>query len=303
VGIKEGLPVVATGFGSVLRYQLVRGQRGLPPETDALKRVSRGPELVTTEDVPTPEALATVAEDAARDAGAYLRESFRTDVEATFGTDDVKSDADEIAEARITETIRESYPDHVVHGEENGRSGEGPVEWIVDPLDGTNNFAIGHSSVAVAVAVRHDEETLAAVIYEPLLDDCYRAIRGEGATVNGEPIRADHDRALARSTVSFVVGINAVRDDELRAEADLVRERLWEQSKRVLETWSPCVDWGLFARGSLAGIVCAHPDLVEQAAGELLAAEAGAVSTWEGDYYVAAPTEARLAALCETLPE
>lgn len=276
--------------------------------TDEADESRRSPDGVPTGDeathgdVASPSALADVAEDAARDAGTILRESFRDGVEAEFGTDDVKAAVDETAERRIAETIRASYPDHVVDGEETGRSGDGPVEWIVDPVDGTNNYAVGYPSFAVAVAARYEQETLAAVIHEPLADDCYRAVRGGGATVNGDAIRADHDRPLDRSTVSLIVGLDAVRDPDLQATTAEIRDGLRDRTKRVLETWSPCVDWGLFARGSLAGVVCVHPDTLEQAPGELLAEEAGAVSVWEGEYYVAAADEATLATLRETLP-
>jgi myo-inositol-1(or 4)-monophosphatase len=98
--------------------------------------------------------------------------------------------------------------------------------------------------------------------------------------VNGTPLSADHDRPLARSTASVVLGLDAVRDPARRAEATAVRDRVADRAKRVLETWSPCVDWGLLARGATAGIVCAYPDAIEQAPGELLADEAGVVADW-----------------------
>ncbi|WP_284014701.1 hypothetical protein [Halobaculum litoreum] len=99
-----------------------------------------------------------------------------------------------------------------------------------------------------------------------------------------------------------MVGLPAVRDDDLRAEVETVRRELGGRCKRVLETWSPCVDWGLLARGSIAGVVCAYPDPFEQEAGELLAAEAGVVSTAGDGYYAGAVDEETLAALIETLP-
>ncbi|MXR41982.1 inositol monophosphatase [Halobaculum sp. WSA2] len=255
--------------------------------------------------VPTPEALAETAEAAVRAAGDYLAERFRDGgTVGEYHTDDVKAEADEAAEGLIFEEIREDFPGHTLHGEESGRSGDGRVEWIVDPLDGTNNYAIDYPSIATAVAAQVDGETLVAAIHEPLVDDCYVAVRGEGATVNGEPLSVTpRDRPLDRSTVSLVVGLPAVRDDELRAEADAVRRALSGRCKRVLETWSPCVDWGLLARGSLAGVVCAYPDPFEQEAGELLASEAGAVSVSGEGYYAGAVDEATLAALVETLPE
>ena len=257
------------------------------------------------EGVPTPDALAGTAEAAVRAAGGYLAERFRNgDTGGEYHTDDVKAEADEAAEELVFERIREEFPTHSLHGEESGRSGDGRIEWIVDPLDGTNNYAIDYPSIASAVAARADDETLVAAIYEPLIDDCYVAVRGAGATVNGEAVTtAPRDRPLDRSTVSLVVGLPAVRDEELRAEAETVQRALSGRCKRVLETWSPCVDWGLLARGSIAGIVCAYPDPFEQEAGELLATEAGVVSASGDGYYAGAVDRETLAALVETLPE
>ncbi|SHG81632.1 inositol monophosphatase family protein [Halobaculum gomorrense] len=254
--------------------------------------------------VPTPEALAETAEAAVRAAGDYLAERFRDGgTVGEFHTDDVKAEADEAAEELIFEEIRGVFPAHTLHGEESGRSGSGRVEWIVDPLDGTNNYAIDYPSIATAVAVQVDGETLVAAIYEPLVDDCYVAVRGGGATLNDEPVTAaPRDRPLDRSTVSLVVGLPAVRDEALRGEVETVRRGLADRCKRVLETWSPCVDWGLLARGSIAGIVCAYPDPFEQEAGELLASEAGVVSASGDGYYVGAGDEETLAALVEALP-
>ncbi|MFC7137445.1 inositol monophosphatase family protein [Halobaculum litoreum] len=131
--------------------------------------------------VPGPEALASTAEAATRAAGTYLAERFRDGgTVGDFHTDDVKAEADTAAERRVFDRIRESFPDHPLHGEESGRAGDGPVEWIVDPLDGTNNYAIDYPSIATAVAARAGDETLVAAIYEPLVDDCYVAVRGEG---------------------------------------------------------------------------------------------------------------------------
>ncbi|MFC6786233.1 inositol monophosphatase family protein [Halobaculum halobium] len=254
--------------------------------------------------VPPAAALAETAEAAVRAAGDYLAARFRDGgTVGEYHTDDVKAEADEAAEALIFEQIRAAFPTHTLHGEESGRSGDGRIEWIVDPLDGTNNYAIDYPSIATAVAAQVDGETLVAAVYEPLVGDCYVAVRDDGARLNGESLATTpRDRPLDRSTVSLVVGLPAVRDDDLRAEAETVRRALSDRCKRVLETWSPCVDWGLLARGSIAGIVCAYPDPFEQEAGELLASEAGAVAAAGDGYYVGAVDEETLAAVAESLP-
>ena len=220
--------------------------------------------------------LAAVAERAVRAGGTYLAGAFRDGaVDADYGTDDVKAAADHAAEERVLDVIGEAYPGHAIHAEESGRAGDHRYEWVVDPLDGTNNFAAGLPSFATAVCVRREGRPEVAAVYEPLPNSLYLARRGAGATVNGDPIAADSAVPLSTGTVSFVIGLPALRDADRRATADRIESSIEGEAKRVLNTWSPCVDWGLLARGGIEGLVAYHPDVYEQYAGHLLAAEAG----------------------------
>jgi myo-inositol-1(or 4)-monophosphatase len=239
------------------------------------------------------DELRSVAVAAAEAGGDYLATQFRNGgVAGEYGTDDVKAVADREAESRVVDVIQRAFPDHAVHGEESGRNGDHRYEWVIDPLDGTNNFASGLPSFATAVAVLDDGDPLVSVIYEPLVDDRYVAVAGEGATRNGEPLRADTERDLRHGTVSLVVGLPAVRDDALRDQAARIGDAIGDEAKRVVQTWSPCVDWGLVAGGRLEGIVCFHPDVYEQHAGALLAAESGVASVARQDLYVGSPDPA-----------
>ncbi|MFW5918142.1 MAG: inositol monophosphatase family protein [Haloferacaceae archaeon] len=232
------------------------------------------------------DRLAAVAERAARAGGTYLAGAFRGErVDTEYGTDDVRSAADREAERRVLAVIREAFPEHAIHAEESGRS-DGAEEadspssyrWFVDPLDGTNNFASGIPTFATAVAVARDGRTRAAAIHEPVPGDLYLARRGGGATVDGERLTADSDLDLARGTVALAVGLPALRDPALRAEADRMEDALEGTCRRVLRTWAPCVDWGLLARGGIQGMVAYHPAPYERHAGELLAVESGVAS-------------------------
>jgi myo-inositol-1(or 4)-monophosphatase len=173
------------------------------------------------------------------------------------------------------DVIRDAYPTHAVHAEESGRTGDSRYEWVVDPLDGTNNFAAGVPMFASAVCVRRDGRPMVTAVYEPLPDCLYLARRGAGATADGDPITADSAVSLPEGTVSFVVGLPAIRDPERRTTAERLESAIDGDCKRVLDTWSPCVDWGVLARGGIEGLVAYYPDVYEQYAGELLAAEAG----------------------------
>ncbi|WP_144900949.1 inositol monophosphatase family protein [Halobellus captivus] len=222
--------------------------------------------------------LQETAASAVRASGAFLLDAFRGDpIDAEYGTDDVKSAADRVAEERAVTAIRERYPDHAIHGEESGRSGEHRYEWVVDPLDGTNNFVADIPLFAAAACVLEDGDPVVSAIYEPLLDSLYLARRGSGATVDGDALVAESERSLARGTVSFVVGLPALRNEGYRTAAERVEAAVDSRCKRVINTWSPCVDWGLLARGSIEGLVAYRPDVYEQYAGSLLAEESGVV--------------------------
>ncbi|WP_224337018.1 inositol monophosphatase family protein [Haloprofundus halobius] len=253
------------------------------------------------------DELAAVAERAVRAGGEFLRDEFRNGtVDGEYGTDDVKAAADRAAEERVVSAIRESFPDHAIHAEEAGRSGSNRYEWVVDPLDGTNNFAAGLPMFASAVAVVDDGAPVVSAIYEPLPESLYLARRGRGATVNGERIeseRGSDDRLpLEHGTVSFVLGLPAIRDPNLHERGREMAAALNGVCKRVLETWSPCVDWGLLATGRIEGLVAFRPDVYEQYAGSLLAAEADVESVESETTYVAAADRATLEALVEALP-
>jgi myo-inositol-1(or 4)-monophosphatase len=138
-------------------------------------------------------ALEDSACEAARLAGEILRRRFRTEVASrieTKGLHDYVTAVDREAESVILDFIGSHYPDHAVMSEESHpdvqRTG---YRWVVDPLDGTTNFAHGVSPFAVSIAVEDDEGLAAAAVYDPLHDEMFQAHRGGGARLDGEPIR------------------------------------------------------------------------------------------------------------------
>ena len=247
------------------------------------------------------DAMENAAVRACRDGGAYLRDAFRAgDRDGEFTAHDVKAAADRESERRMLDVVLDAFPDHHVYAEESGDhpGAASPYRWVVDPLDGTNNFAAGMGSFATSVAVLEEGDPLLAVTYVPMLDDCYVARRGEGVRYDGERATAGSDRDLDSATVGFVIGHDVKRDDDLLATSRAVRDRLETRCKRVVDSWSPCVHWGLLARGLVDGMVTFHPDEEEQWTGELFAAEAGVASrSWDG-CYVGVGNEDALADLC-----
>jgi len=241
------------------------------------------------------EDLEAVAVAAAEAGAAELARRYRAgDDEADYGAHDVKAAADGAAEARMLPVVRRAFPDHAAFAEEAGAFPGEEYRWIVDPLDGTNNFAAGLPAFASSVAVEDEDGPLVAAVAMPATGETYVARRGAGVRHDGEAVAAEGDVPTAGATATLILGRDVHRDDDLAGRADALGAALGEHVKRVVDSWAPTVHSGLFARGRLQVLVQFHPDEEERAVTELFAAEAGAATRRAGPLYAAADTEARL---------
>jgi len=143
-----------------------------------------------------------VCAEAARRGGEVLRRAFgrRRTIEYKGGIDLV-TDADRESEAVLLEFLRARVPGSRVLAEESGASGLGDagVRFIVDPLDGTTNYAHGLPHFAVNVGVEDEQGLAAGATYDPVRDELFLAARGQGATLNGDPIVASDRGELGRA--------------------------------------------------------------------------------------------------------
>jgi myo-inositol-1(or 4)-monophosphatase len=221
---------------------------------------------------------AALAREAVERAGAYLGDRFAAgDLDADFRAGDVKTRADRGAERRVVETIRSAAPDHAIVAEESGEHpGRADRRWVVDALDGTNNFAAGLPTFGAAATLIDDRGPLATAVHVPVPGDLYVARRGEEVTYNGTPVTAAEGPDLPpdHATVAVVLGAPVLESPELHAAYESLVTDIEETAKRAIRTWAPVVYWGLLARGRLGGFVSFYPDEREQAAGSLLAREA-----------------------------
>ncbi len=141
-------------------------------------------------------------EEIARQAGELLMGYFARRVTIEYKGDvDLVTEADRASEQLIAERLRLCWPEHGIVGEEGTRSDMGAeYRWYVDPLDGTTNFAHAYPVFCVSIAlVRQDEELEVGVLYDPTRDEMFAAERGQGATLNGRPIRVSQTMTLAES--------------------------------------------------------------------------------------------------------
>jgi len=148
------------------------------------------------------------AEELARGAGAVLLEHASRSFEVDYkSVQDLVTSADRASEAYLVAEIERRYPGHAIVAEEgSGRDRTARYRWLVDPLDGTTNFAHGYPFYAVSVAVEEADAgresargprgaIVAGAVYDPQRDECFSAARGQGASLNG---RAIHVSAVSR---------------------------------------------------------------------------------------------------------
>ena len=110
--------------------------------------------------------------------------------------------ADSASERAIVERLRADFPDATFLGEEGGLQSGNPAErWIIDPLDGTTNFAHGYPLFCVSIAYEKDGAVEVAVVYAPAMNECFFAQRGAGATLNGSPIDVSAIQNVSESLV------------------------------------------------------------------------------------------------------
>lgn len=167
----------------------------------------------------------------AREAGAILLDRLGgpLEVERKSHRNDLVTDADRASERYIVEAIRSAFPAGAILIEESGiHPGSSEERWIVDPLDGTTNFAHGYPPFCVSIALERAGELVVGVVYAPKYDECFAAERGAGARLNGMPIRVSPVAAVAESLVctGFVPGKwerNASQFTRLMAASQAVR--------------------------------------------------------------------------------
>jgi myo-inositol-1(or 4)-monophosphatase len=144
----------------------------------------------------------------AREAGGLLLGYFEQKLKIEYkGDADLVTVADRASEALIRERISTQFPSHDVLGEEQGLSDQGSeYRWYVDPLDGTTNFAHGYPVWCVSMALERrsgkSARRVAAVVFDPSRDELFSAAQGQGARLNGEPIRVSRIAQLKECLVA-----------------------------------------------------------------------------------------------------
>ena len=216
-----------------------------------------------------------IAELAARKAGKYLvgkLGSARIASEKALRDDLL--DADLEAEHIILDLLRDHFPTYGILSEEAGQErADSPSCWIIDPLDGSANFQHGSSTFAVSIALDVEGTTVIGVIYLPMSDEMFTAIREHGATLNGNPIFHSQRRTVSESIIH--IGEFERYGNEVNREQIQELTIVADHARRIRITGTSCSDLAWIACGRADGLIMHGGNPWDVKAGRLLLEEVG----------------------------
>ncbi len=224
-----------------------------------------------------PRALRDAAMEIARTAGAILLEGYgRAHTPERKGRIDLVTEYDRRSEALVLGEIARRFPGHAVLAEESGAHAGSGTRWIVDPLDGTTNFAHNYPFFGVSIAVEIEGTVVAGAVYDPVRDEMFAAALGEGATRNGEAIRVS-DIARVEDALIVTGFPYDVREHPERSvplfQAFLMR------AQGIRRDGSAALNLAYLACGRFDGFWERSLSAWDMAAGTLLVREAGGTVT------------------------
>lgn len=197
---------------------------------------------------------------------------------------DLVTEADKKAEAAIIQAIQADYPDHQILSEEIGAISTGSsVKWIIDPIDGTVNFAHGIPICCVSIGVEQDGEMILGAVYNPLMNELFFAQKGFGATLNDRRISVSSKPGIANACL--VTGF-AYQYEQSAMKPLAVLERFITRGLPVRRLGSAAIDLCWVAAGRFDGFWEGHLNAWDSAAGSLIVQEAGGkVTDFSGKAY------------------
>jgi myo-inositol-1(or 4)-monophosphatase len=225
-----------------------------------------------------------VAQEAARAGGAVIARYFREGVAMrSKESGNLVSDADLESEHAIVDVIHRRFPGHAVLGEEAHQADVDAANvWVVDPLDGTNNFAHRICHFAVSIAHCRYGRATCGVVYNPLRDDWYVAARGQGAMHNGRTLRVEEHTRLDEVLVG--VGFYYDRGKMMMATLDAIRDLFGAQIHGIRRFGAASLDLCQVADGMFGAFFEYELAPWDFAAGQLVVEEAGGrVTTCRGE--------------------
>jgi myo-inositol-1(or 4)-monophosphatase len=225
-----------------------------------------------------PQGAKDIAIEAACGAGAILRERLAEARTIEYkGSVDLVTDADHAAEEYIRRMVLEAFADHRFVGEEGvflaraAVAGDVGYTWIVDPLDGTTNYAHRYPHFATSIALEHRGQILLGVVYDPMRDELFVGERGGGATLNGRPMHVSTTDSLLRS----LLGTGFAYDPAARGENMAIWDTFMPLVQGVRRDGSAALNMCYVAAGRLDGFWERPLNAWDISAGAVMVEEAG----------------------------
>lgn len=219
--------------------------------------------------------------EAAEAAGEIIRRYFGAalELEEKSMAADFRTKADTESEAKILEILNREYPGYEILSEEVGHNGKkSKFQFVIDPLDGTNNFFLGIPNFVVSIALMRNGKTIFGVLHQPITGETYWAELGLGAWTGRTKLSVNDENRMTNSTIVSSVGYDYDLPCRQEFRLALAGPR-GAGIKRWCENWSIAFDACLVAIGRAEVMVTKGAELYDFAAGKLIAKEAGAKST------------------------
>jgi myo-inositol-1(or 4)-monophosphatase len=226
-----------------------------------------------------------IAKAAAVKAGTLLREKINGSREISYkGAINLVTEMDSIAERTVVETILGAFSGHGILAEEEAHiKNSSDYLWIIDPLDGTTNYAHGYPSFSVSIGLEFSGDVIIGVVYDPMRDELFSAARGQGAFLNGKPIAVSRNDILIRSLLAtgFPYDRAISKENNLNYFNALIMA-----SQEIRRSGSASLDMCAVAAGRLDGYWELKLYPWDVAAGSLIVREAGGtVSDFTGTQF------------------
>ena len=227
----------------------------------------------------------------AREAGIFLKDKLNSAHTINYkGEINLVTEVDKISEEMITSTITTLFPDHDILAEEFTDIDRGSdFRWIIDPLDGTTNYAHGYPYFCVSIALERLDTMIVGVIYDPMLDEVFVAEKGKGAFLNDREIHVSNTRGIIKSLLAtgFPYDIREDRHNNLNYFNKMILK-----AQAIRRAGSAALDLAYVAAGRFDGFWELKLNPWDIAAGWLLVEEAGGTVTDMGgnSYFLESPS-------------
>lgn len=227
----------------------------------------------------------SIATSIAKKVGDYqraqLHEGFRIEYKSSVN---LVTEVDKKSEAMIVQAIRDQFPHHDIMAEEGGADRkDSPYKWIIDPLDGTTNYAHGYPFFATSIALENQGQVIGGVVYDPMRDELFQAFQGEGAFLNRQPIRVSEINKLEKALMATGFAYNHREAKENNYDHFI---HMMHKAQAVRRDGTAALDMCYVACGRYDGFWELNLFPWDTAAGLIIALEAGAkVSRFNGKSY------------------